>query len=244
MENRDRDEFLGVLAGAAEIFRQSLTPAQVELYWRALKAHPLDRVRDAIDAVMATERFMPPPAVLLEAIAKRRAVESGALPITAEQAWGIVTAAFQTVGRYRPFPTDTEGGPLLAKVVNAIGWNVLCNGENEAADRAHFFRMFDSIARQDADAERLGLPAISLRVPIPTDPKPEHPRLEAPVAGVPRLGDAMAGALTGDTPPASSPPVVPRPAAPMTDADIAARKAELRQQVAALRMDDGGTRVP
>jgi hypothetical protein len=75
----------------------------------------------------------------------------GAIPADPDpdQAWGIVTRAFSSVGRYRPFPFDN---PLVKRVVDRIGWETLCNSDNPEADRAHFLRMYAAELDRDRDA--------------------------------------------------------------------------------------------
>lgn len=55
--------------------------------------------------------------------------------LAADEAWGVVQRAIGTVGRYRPFPTDN---PLVADVVESIGWQTICDTESIEVTRAQF----------------------------------------------------------------------------------------------------------
>jgi len=87
----------------------------------------------------------------LRATVRRQLEAAGAIPADPDpdQAWGIVTRAFSSVGRYRSFPSDN---PLVKRVVDRIGWETLCASDNPEADRAHFLRMYAAELDRERDA--------------------------------------------------------------------------------------------
>lgn len=58
-------------------------------------------------------------------------------------AWGDVKAAISRDGRYR---TPRFDDPLVARVVESIGWVTICDSEDEMVERAHFARAYDALA--------------------------------------------------------------------------------------------------
>lgn len=63
-------------------------------------------------------------------------------------AWGDVKAAISRDGRYR---TPTFADPIVARVVEAIGWLAICDSEDEMVTRAHFGRAYDALAEGAAE---------------------------------------------------------------------------------------------
>lgn len=58
-------------------------------------------------------------------------------------AWGDVRAAVSRDGRYR---TPTFADPIVARVVESLGWVEICDSEDETVTRAHFAKAYDTIA--------------------------------------------------------------------------------------------------
>jgi hypothetical protein len=79
------------------------------------------------------------PAVLRRLVAAAQAAALAQPHLEPEEAWAFVTRAFTVTGRYRPFPRTH---PLVADVVDALGWETLCNSDNPVADRAHFLQLY------------------------------------------------------------------------------------------------------
>lgn len=61
---------------------------------------------------------------------------------SAEEAWGQVKRAISQYGVYRIPQFDDS---LVADAANVIGWRELCLSENEVANRAHFFKVYDAL---------------------------------------------------------------------------------------------------
>lgn len=161
----------GIVAGLAALFKQDLDPATQDLYARYIADLPVELAKEAFAKIVATSTFFP-------AIAEfRRAAASLDRPYpTPEEAWEEVNVAIRRYGRYG-VPRSAEEGfgwdevvwscRPLALTVRTIGYDYLCEGENEAADRAHFFRIFESYVQRALEdvqvAPLLHAPAVGER---------------------------------------------------------------------------------
>lgn len=66
----------------------------------------------------------------------------------AEDAWLEVKKAIKHTGYYGvPVFEDKR----ISHAVEVMGWRNLCMSENEVADRAHFFRIFESVEKRDTE---------------------------------------------------------------------------------------------
>lgn len=113
---------------------------------------------------------------------------AGAIPTDLEpdEAWGFVQRCFGSVGSYRPFPVTH---PLVAVVVERMGWTTLCASDNPEANRPHFLRLYEAELKRQrhdrltqralclpADAERLALPPVPVRRQLEPPASAEHVR--------------------------------------------------------------------
>jgi hypothetical protein len=117
------------------------------------------QVAAAIQAIAGDgDRWPPPPGL----IRKRTLDLIGGLP-NADQAWHEVTVQIARVGSCRgmlDYATNTRRGPvwshpLVGQVVDALGWDNLCQSETVMADRAHFLRMWDQASERQRTLEQL-----------------------------------------------------------------------------------------
>jgi hypothetical protein len=108
----------------------------------------------AVQSLIATARFMPTIAEIRDAV-----VELQRGPRRAGgDAWGDVLRAVSTVGRYR-FPSFDDGA--VAAAVDALGWQNICDSENQVADRARFIELYDKLSAADRKQAVCGqLPAV------------------------------------------------------------------------------------
>ena len=97
------------------------------------------------------------------------------------EAWGDVIAAISRFGSYR---TPGFQDPLVKEIVRMLGWQTLCRGENEAADRARFIEIYDGLVekRQNEILATNGLPVLAL---------PPTPRLQGLLERVARPMSAL-----------------------------------------------------
>lgn len=99
-------------------------------------------VREPID-------FVPTPGKILE---RWRQAKSPVSPDAAAAGLQSLHKAINGVGAWG-YPKFKD--PIVGKVVEAMGWDMICASENWATDRAHFLRLYESFARQDGNEQRL-----------------------------------------------------------------------------------------
>lgn len=78
--------------------------------------------------------------------------------LTAGDAWSLVTRAISKYGSYDPGPqlAKAELPPLVWRCVEALnGWRYLCLSEDTMADRAQFFRVYETFATRDRESRRM-----------------------------------------------------------------------------------------
>lgn len=128
--------------------RQDLPDPTIAGYCEALRALPFDQVMQSARKLVATSKFFPSVAELLAPIA-----DAAVAMEPAEQAWGVVTRAISSVGRYR---TPMFDNPAITAAVDDIGWEVLCNMTDDTVNtaRAHFMRIYGSYRDTELDAAK------------------------------------------------------------------------------------------
>lgn len=70
---------------------------------------------------------------------------------TAIEAWGDVCHAIRRYGSWNIKKAMDSFSPVTRKVVESIGFMTLCMSENEMADRAHFLKVYDVLAKRDRE---------------------------------------------------------------------------------------------
>lgn len=70
---------------------------------------------------------------------------------TGIEAWGEVIDAIRRYGHYEEKKAMESLGPLTRKVVEAMGFRTLCMSTTEMADRAHFSKVYDTLAKRERD---------------------------------------------------------------------------------------------
>jgi len=142
-------EMIGALATMYP--REEISTENCKAYAVKLCDIPVSVLIVVLDQCGAEMKWFPSVAEIRE---KARLLTSqDALP--AFQAWAIVQKAFSET-RWGHSPEFND--PIIAEAVRCLGWNELCNSENQVADRAHFAKIYDQlVARRESD-ERL-LPA-------------------------------------------------------------------------------------
>lgn len=137
-----------------------------ELFARMIEDLPAAESRQAARGWLLSATTRPSIAEFRAAV--RRELESAGEisgELDADQAWGVVVAAFASVGRYRAFPADHA---TVKRVVDRMGWETLCDSTNPEADRAHFLRLYaaevDRVRAARHQAPGLSLPADARRL--------------------------------------------------------------------------------
>lgn len=77
---------------------------------------------------------------------------------TAIEAWGDVGQAIRRYGSYNETLALDMLTALTRKVVKSMGYRELCLSENEMADRAHFLKVYDTLAARERE-DALMLPS-------------------------------------------------------------------------------------
>ena len=108
MESSDRQKFIEVVIGFAEMRGKQLSAPALELYWKAMKDWPLDEFKVAADHLLKTSEFMPTPYNFEE-------LRKAGRP-TAGEAWAMVLE--HAKGEWRQ---GVIGEPLVDKAVQILG---------------------------------------------------------------------------------------------------------------------------
>lgn len=115
--------------------QRPVTHETIRLYCRALADLDADDLRDAVDRLVATEKWFPTVADIRASCAER----SCKAPAAAD-AWAEVMRAVGTVGRYR---VPQWSHVAVERAVEGLGgWQAICDSEDNMADRAHFLRLY------------------------------------------------------------------------------------------------------
>jgi hypothetical protein len=149
-----------------------------EVYASVLSDIPAELLRAAALQHIASSKFFPAVSELRDvALSLSRTAER-----TAMEAWGEVMH-WMSRGDLKMLPggngyeSPRFSDPLTQRVVNAMGWNQLCQSENLMADRAHFLKAYDAYkARERQDAQLL--PQVRSLTEV-LRARPPRPRLES-----------------------------------------------------------------
>lgn len=132
------------------------------LYARMLADLDADEVVRAIERLIKTSERLP-------TVAKIRAtvVELHHGPARAgADAWGDVRAAMSRHGYVSaPGKDFAFDDPLVARVVESMGWRRLCESDNATADRARFAEVYEHLAQQERTAAQAAPGAVSALLP-------------------------------------------------------------------------------
>lgn len=128
-----------------------------EVYERMLFDLDYAVANAAIERLLATRERMPSIAEIRKACLDLTAGETRA----GGEAWGDVVKCIGRYGVYRTPGNDFQfQDPVVARCVTALGWENLCNSENQAADRARFIELYEKLSTAVRREENIGqLPA-------------------------------------------------------------------------------------
>ena len=93
----------------------------------------------AVEQLIATSEFLPTVAKIRAAVVE---LELGPQRSGGE-AWSGV---LREVGRTGVCRQPTFEDPVTAQAVRGLGWQAICNSENQVADRARFIELYDQLA--------------------------------------------------------------------------------------------------
>ncbi len=131
---------LAALAGCYGESKAELTPGRISAWTAALDDLPDADLAAATRALIRTSKWMPTPADILAAARPR---------ISAEEAWAETLAAIHRHGRMGRRDVSWSS-PLIASVVETIGWATLCDMEANSVSYygAMFRRAFDTLDKR------------------------------------------------------------------------------------------------
>lgn len=115
--------------------------------------------QNAIKQIIATSKFPPSIAEIRE-----KYVESTSLHLPdAGEAWEEVMNGIRKYGTYEEEKALNSFSAPVRKAVKRIGFRNLCLSENIVADRAHFFKLYESIVARERDDIRIPINVIEQR---------------------------------------------------------------------------------
>ena len=121
----------------------------VLIYLKLLQDVPVDDLQVVVDQCIASCKFLPTVAELRE---QWKNLTANLNQISGEEAWGLVTLEFRRTG-YVGIPQFED--ERTARVVQIMGWQNLCKSEEQMADRAHFMRIYNSLAQREGRIDKL-----------------------------------------------------------------------------------------
>jgi hypothetical protein len=147
----DKAEF-GKWAAALKTYyprEEKLIPNKeaMELWFAQLGDIPYDVATIALNKWVVTEKWSP-------SIAEFRRCTLDVLGGGAESwgsAWEKVLEAIRRYGSYEPAKALASLPPAAAEAARQIGWRNLCMSENQAADRAHFQKVYEIAAERQTE---------------------------------------------------------------------------------------------
>jgi hypothetical protein len=137
-------DVLGVLMAAYPTWGESnpKIDATLEVYRCALMDIDAGLLRAAAMQHIASSKWFPSVSELRES-ALSIVTHGDESP---EEAWGEVKRAIKLYGSYRE---PVFSNAKIAQAVKIMGWLNLCMSETEMADRAHFFKIYQSIQNRE-----------------------------------------------------------------------------------------------
>lgn len=129
--------------------KNGATEGTVAQYFRLLQNIPPDDLQAIVDQCVVECKFLP---TIAEIVERHRNITGALAPETAAEQWGQVTRAMREVGYVQ---TPRFRDPVTAKIISQWGWENLCASDTPMADRAHFLKMYQSIADRQERIDRL-----------------------------------------------------------------------------------------
>jgi hypothetical protein len=150
MNRTEVAKLLGILRVAYPYFYSKNTSAEdigltVELWHDMLMDFSSEQAKLGLMKLISTHMEYPPNIAQV----RKAIVETiePALP-TSGEAWSEVQNAILSYGIYRTDEGLNSLSEVTLKAVKTMGWRELCISENQIADRAHFFKIYDVFAKR------------------------------------------------------------------------------------------------
>lgn len=140
---------LGLIAGNYRQFE--VNPPLIHLWASMLADVEPEAGLKAVYAHIKASKWPPSIAEILEAV---RQVTGEADNNGSGDAWGTCLAAIRRFGSYRGEEALEWMPERVAATVRRMGWKELCASDNAEADRAHFMRIYEQVAKRE-ETERI-----------------------------------------------------------------------------------------
>lgn len=140
----DKSETVKLFAVIAAMYpRESAfknaTPETIIAWQSMLEDIPFTVAQAALKATAANSPFVPAISEIRQWAMKVMYPEM----LGPDEAWGIVRQAISKYGYYQRKKARKSMPPEVWAMVERIGWNDLCTGENAAVDRGQFMKMWN-----------------------------------------------------------------------------------------------------
>lgn len=169
----DRREWAGIAALLKRAYPHTpLQAGTLDVYWQALAAYPADAVEAVVREHIATSKFFPAVAELVQPL---RQAAAGPV-LTPEAAWEEVMAAVRRYSVYAPHPPWSH--PAIARAVLAVGgYESICaaTAAETAALRAHFYRHIQAHLDREAQERQQAPVRAALAAAQPAQALPAPP---------------------------------------------------------------------
>jgi hypothetical protein len=142
MTPNEAKKVMVILTGAYP--QVSTNEATLTIWYRFLADISFELGQAAALQLISQNKWFPSIAELRQAVNKMLPDE---IPST-EEAWLEVVNQIKAVGFYGK---PTFSNSLIDKAIEAIGWQALCHSENIIADRAHFFKIYESYRNREIE---------------------------------------------------------------------------------------------
>lgn len=170
MNNPPKALILKLRELAAAFPNREIPDATIIIYAKDLSDLDTNAVMDAIDRVRKTSKFFPSVAEILEAAVV------GAYGELADEAWAEVQKEARRVGwnrlptfangRFEPAPVPTFSNETIALAANAIGWELICTGDDSKGFvRGQFIKAFHAFRERETKAKQAGVVPMDAALP-------------------------------------------------------------------------------
>jgi hypothetical protein len=150
-DNQKITQALAILTAAYP--NNKITGETIRVYQITLQDIPGDVLEKAILHLTTTNKFFPTIAEIRDA-AYLIMVGTNKIP-SAYEAWGEVQNEIARCGDYFRYTIQTNtpaySHPLIELAVKKLGYKQLCYSDNLVADRAHFFKVYESLYQRAVD---------------------------------------------------------------------------------------------
>jgi len=121
-------------------------------FWYSMLGHlNFNVAENAVQQLAATSKYPPQISDILQKAAEM----DGDVLEDPGVAWQLVMKAVRNYGSYRPKEAKESLPPVVRQAVEQIGYMEICTSDNITADRAHFFRVYETLRSRAMDAKKM-----------------------------------------------------------------------------------------